>query len=144
MVNNADRAQEVFDGYEGSYGITPRHNEERKYMTLTIAREAFRADPTNVTAAKYLDQAHHYYMEDTIGDDTFLNAVAEVKDYLSGSTTFTFDVFLEASFTIQAPDEETAKNWLETRLDCVEINAGALPSGDPIVGEANFGGYCRG
>ena len=53
---------------------------------------------------------------------------------------FTFDAKLFAAFTIEAPDRATAEKWLREALDCADINAGALPNGDPIIGEASLDG----
>lgn len=53
---------------------------------------------------------------------------------------FTFDAKLFASFTVDAPDKATAEAWLKRALDCASINAGALPNGDPILGEASLDG----
>jgi hypothetical protein len=53
-------------------------------MTFDEAQDAFRASPNLKTAAVYLDTAMTYASDDMIGDDTFLNAVAEVAGFMHG------------------------------------------------------------
>ncbi len=48
---------------------------------------------------------------------------------------YTFDVKLVATFTVPAVSEATARHMLRNLLDCASINAGALPSGAPLIGE---------
>ena len=53
---------------------------------------------------------------------------------------FTFDMKLDAAFTVEATTPEAAEAMLKEILDCADINAGALPNGDPLVGEATLNG----
>jgi hypothetical protein len=50
---------------------------------------------------------------------------------------YLFDVKLFATLRLDAPDTHTARRWLSEALDCAEVHCGALPSGDPLVGEAS-------
>ena len=52
-------------------------------MTFDRAQDLFRAAPTNKRAGAYLKVACEYEGDDIIGDDTFLNAIAEVAYWLS-------------------------------------------------------------
>jgi hypothetical protein len=54
-------------------------------MTFDQSQGAFRGHKTCETADAYLDHALHYKAEDTIGDDTFFDAVGEVASWLSTS-----------------------------------------------------------
>ena len=51
---------------------------------------------------------------------------------------FTFDIPLLASVTVAADDPETARQMLQTALDCADTNFGAFPNGDPILGEVSL------
>lgn len=51
-------------------------------MTFDDAQDAFRMNRTNKTAAAYLATAMEYESADMIGDDTFLDALAEIRNYL--------------------------------------------------------------
>jgi hypothetical protein len=51
---------------------------------------------------------------------------------------YTFDVPLLASITVDADDPETARQMLQTALDCADANFGALPNGDSILGECSL------
>jgi len=51
---------------------------------------------------------------------------------------FTFDAQLTAAFTIDAPTREQAEQILTTTLNCANVNCGALPDGDPLLGEATL------
>jgi len=53
-------------------------------VTLEYAREAFRAFPTKATAAVYMDLAMKYAEHDRIEDDTFLDALDEIQQWLAG------------------------------------------------------------
>jgi hypothetical protein len=54
-------------------------------MTLDAAQEAFEAEATNATAAEYLRQLRQYEADDMIGDDTFLNGLEEIQQFLDNS-----------------------------------------------------------
>lgn len=51
---------------------------------------------------------------------------------------FTFDIPLLASITVAATDPETARQMLQTALDCADTNFGAYPDGSPIIGEVSL------
>ena len=51
-------------------------------MTLDEAQDRFRNRPSNKTAAAYLAAVLEYEADDMIGDDTFLDALSEIRDYL--------------------------------------------------------------
>jgi hypothetical protein len=51
---------------------------------------------------------------------------------------FTFDVKLFATFSIKAANESAARRTLKSCLDCASVNAGSLPDGSPLVGEASL------
>jgi hypothetical protein len=55
-------------------------------------------------------------------------------------TDYTFDVKLDAAFTVKAESEEAARKMLASVLDCASINCGMMPgpSCDPLVGEATM------
>jgi hypothetical protein len=50
---------------------------------------------------------------------------------------YTFDLKLDAAFTIEASSEDEARRILIETLDCANINCGELPNGDPLLGEAS-------
>ena len=54
-------------------------------MTFDQSQDAFREHKTCDAADAYLDNAFHHKADDTIGDDTFFNAVGEVASWLSAS-----------------------------------------------------------
>jgi hypothetical protein len=54
-------------------------------MTFDQSQHSFRGHKTCETAGAYLDNAVHYKADDTIGDDTFFDAVGEVASWLSAS-----------------------------------------------------------
>jgi hypothetical protein len=51
-------------------------------MTLDLAWDGFVGNPTPTTAAIYLEQLLQYEADDMIGDDTFLNGLHEICDFL--------------------------------------------------------------
>lgn len=51
-------------------------------MTFDRAQKAFRTKPTKQSAGDYLHAATEYECDDMIGDDTFLNTIAEVAYWL--------------------------------------------------------------
>jgi hypothetical protein len=51
-------------------------------VTLDFAQEAFRSFPNNETAARYLRTLLEYEADDMIGDDTFLDGIVEVMQWL--------------------------------------------------------------
>lgn len=52
--------------------------------------------------------------------------------------SYTFDVPLLASITVAANDPETARQTLQSALECADTNFGAFPNGDPICGEVSL------
>lgn len=52
--------------------------------------------------------------------------------------TFTFDVKLFASISVQAGSKQEAIAMIRESLDCADCNFGAWPNGDPILGEASL------
>ena len=52
-------------------------------LTFDAAQEAFRERSTQAAAGAYLKTALDYEADDMIGDDTFLNAVSEIADWLA-------------------------------------------------------------
>lgn len=53
---------------------------------------------------------------------------------------YAFDVKLWAAVRIKAESEKEARRILSSHLDCVEVNLGALPNGDPLLAEASSEG----
>jgi hypothetical protein len=51
---------------------------------------------------------------------------------------YTFDIPLIASISVSADNPEAARQMLQTALDCADTNFGALPNGDPILGECSL------
>lgn len=51
-------------------------------MTLDMAQNAFESEPSNTSAADYLSALVQYEADDMIGDDTFLNGLALIEQYL--------------------------------------------------------------
>jgi hypothetical protein len=60
-------------------------------MTLDEAREAFRENPSNPTAGDYLATAVEYASDDMMGDDEWIDAIAEVIDYLGHTPAWSRD-----------------------------------------------------
>lgn len=52
---------------------------------------------------------------------------------------YLFDVTVIASLRLDAPDEATARAWLRD-IQCGTGNFGALPTGEPLVGEVSIDG----
>lgn len=53
---------------------------------------------------------------------------------------FTYDCRINAAFTIEADTPEAGALALEGVIDCATVNCGALPNGDPLIGEASLAG----
>ena len=53
---------------------------------------------------------------------------------------YLFDVKMFASIRLDAPDEQTARQWLQECLNCATGNLGALPNSEPIVCEISLDG----
>ena len=53
-------------------------------FTLDTAQETFRAYPSMRSAGIYMDMLILYEQDDMIEDDTWLDGLAEVRDYLLG------------------------------------------------------------
>jgi hypothetical protein len=51
-------------------------------MTLDDAQAAFEAERTPRTVADYMRTLLEYNIDDMIGDDTFLNGLADINAYL--------------------------------------------------------------
>lgn len=51
---------------------------------------------------------------------------------------FTFDMTLSATITVDAPDEATAREWINEAIECADTNFGAWPDGSPILGECSL------
>jgi hypothetical protein len=52
-------------------------------MTLDEAQKAFRENPCNATAGAYLDVLMDHGNADIIDDDTWLNGIVEIRDWLT-------------------------------------------------------------
>ncbi|MEQ1950883.1 hypothetical protein [Mesorhizobium sp. CN2-181] len=79
-------------------------------MTFKEAQQAFENAPYNQTAGAYLAAAMQYEADGMIGDDTWLNALAEIRDYLLKGPTITITVFSmkstdEGSTIVESRDE---------------------------------------
>jgi hypothetical protein len=57
-------------------------------MTLDHAQEAFEAAPTKKSAGQLLAAAMTYEADGMIGDDTFLDIIAGVRDWLNQGDDF--------------------------------------------------------
>lgn len=55
-------------------------------------------------------------------------------------TSFSFDIVLQASLTVQASSEDEARKILFDSLDCVTANLGSWPDGKPIIAEVSMDG----
>lgn len=51
---------------------------------------------------------------------------------------YLFDVKLFAAIRIKATTEDEARKILSAALNCANVNFGAQPNGDPILGEASL------
>jgi hypothetical protein len=55
-----------------------------KHLTLDSAHDTFMQYPSMRSAGNYLDMLILYEQDDMIGDDTFHDGIAEIRDYLLG------------------------------------------------------------
>lgn len=70
---------------------TERKPTPNNFERFDHAQEAFQDAPAKETAGAYLYSAIAYYNDDMIGDDTFLNALAEIRDFLLGGSDAAHD-----------------------------------------------------
>lgn len=100
-------------------------------LTFDTAQEAFHGSPSLPTAGVYLATAMQYEADDMIGDDTFLNALVDIRDWLTAQALPALDPLqaarLEERERIAAALDDEAGS-----LPCVE-DAAVMRSSAQLV-----------